>query len=545
MTLDGTIWQDATGTVWQTSEIYGWSGTVIDLSTSAARPIIFNYAGKIDTFYTPNADYWSAGGGTNLYFATAMYETWALWFTNTYYGAESNSNWIADGTPPPSLSATNITISTSNEYYRLYYRPVALSTNPVDHVLYASASGDAATADRALSIGTPTRWTDATGCVWEVQTTRVCTNANEVWTYSVDGVTYTEEQMVDAIGGGESEYSQTLVWMNSTFIGKDGEEEFEGWFVIDGSGSHPIGYSYTTGDIPESSADHFLALAEYVGYDYSGYRDVTIRAFRGTEVSGTNLVGRVALTNDLPGAITSTISDFAATGTVHAAESSTYSSRLFDSSYDSSYDATYLIRESTNAATAVSSSLVRYSLVTPGVWESGDIDSYGIPSWHDGKWYLDGAGILAEEPENINSNALRLVFIDGGTELVYSRDSLPGKLIDRAVNDITIASPTNITLPALSYPGQARDFILLLDIPSSVTNTVPGLTGLLTFTPSGTETVHYYVDGDDPSTAEFPVPTSPGTWSYSFSEFKASWFAISLKQIVEAVPPSQSNGGAQ
>ena len=169
VSLDGTIWQDATGTVWQVTAVYGWSGTVIDLTTSAARPITFNYAGKADTFYTPNADYWSAGGGTNLYFATAMYETWALWFTNTYYGAESNSNWIADGTPPPSMSATNITISTSNEFYRLYYRPVALSTNPVDRVLYASASGDAATAERALTYGTPTRWTDATGCVWEVE----------------------------------------------------------------------------------------------------------------------------------------------------------------------------------------------------------------------------------------------------------------------------------------------------------------------------------------------------------------------------------------
>jgi hypothetical protein len=82
---------------------------------------------------------------------------------------------------------------------------------------------------------------------------------------------------------------------------------------------------------------------------------------------------------------------------------------------------------------------------------------------------------------------------------------------------------------------------LLLDIPSSITNTVPAITNLLTFTASGTETVHYYVDGDDPSTATFPLPTSPGTWSYSFSEFKASWFAVSLKPIVEAAAP----GGAQ
>ena len=291
VSLDGTIWQDATGTVWQVSYIYGWSGTVIDLSTSAARPIIFNYAGKIDTFYTPNADYWSAGGGTNLYFATAMYETWALWFTNTYYGAESNSNWIADGTPPPSLSATNITISTSNEYYRLYYRPVALATNPVDRVLYSSDAGDAATADRAASIGTETHWTDATGCVWEVASTWVCTDPNAPWSYTIEGETYTQEEMIDRA---ESyDYSNILVWEDTTFEAPDGGRQFEGWFILDGSSTAPVGYDNSTDTIPDYASDPLLAHVTYYG---------NITATRGSLVTVTNLVGRVALTNDIPAA---------------------------------------------------------------------------------------------------------------------------------------------------------------------------------------------------------------------------------------------------
>ena len=80
VTLDGTTWQDATGTVWQVSYIYGWSGTVIDLSTSAARPITFYYAGI--TSSAPNVqsptDYWTAGGGTNLYFDADMAQSWEL-----------------------------------------------------------------------------------------------------------------------------------------------------------------------------------------------------------------------------------------------------------------------------------------------------------------------------------------------------------------------------------------------------------------------------------------------------------------------------------
>ena len=141
---DGMIWQDATGTVWQVTAVYGWSGTVVDIATTVARPIVFAYYGT--TTNAPNmsgaeTDYWSAGGGTNLYFDAAMASSWELWFVNGYNGYGPNSVFQADGDPTPPITATNLTFTTQVELYSLAYRPVALATNPVDRVLYASGGG--------------------------------------------------------------------------------------------------------------------------------------------------------------------------------------------------------------------------------------------------------------------------------------------------------------------------------------------------------------------------------------------------------------------
>ena len=140
VTLDGSTWQDATGTVWQVSDVYGWAGTVIDLSTSAARPITFAYAGKTaaapDNISLPT-DYWTAGDGTNLYYDGQMTMSWILWMTNDYHGT-TGDYWPASGTPAPSLTATNLSFNTAFEQYTLFWCPVSLATNPVDRVLYAS-----------------------------------------------------------------------------------------------------------------------------------------------------------------------------------------------------------------------------------------------------------------------------------------------------------------------------------------------------------------------------------------------------------------------
>ena len=141
---DGTIWQDATGTVWQVTNVYGWAGTVIDLASSTARPIVFTFYGA--TTNAPNTggvetDYWSAGGGTNLFFDAEMADRWTIWWVNGYDGSGPDENFHADGDPPPPATATNLTFTTLIEFYSLSYQPVALATNPVDRVLYESSGG--------------------------------------------------------------------------------------------------------------------------------------------------------------------------------------------------------------------------------------------------------------------------------------------------------------------------------------------------------------------------------------------------------------------
>ena len=138
------IWQDATGTVWQVTNVYGWAGTVIDLASSTALPIRFVYAGKTNS--APGApslltDYWTAGGGTNLCFDAEMADRWELWFVNGYDGSGPDEYFHADGDPPPPSTATNLTFTTPIEFYSLSYHPVALATNPVDRVLYESGGG--------------------------------------------------------------------------------------------------------------------------------------------------------------------------------------------------------------------------------------------------------------------------------------------------------------------------------------------------------------------------------------------------------------------
>ena len=265
VTLDGSTWQDATGTVWQVSYIYGWSGTAIDLQTSAARPITYYYAGKTITApsTTSPTDYWSAGAGTNLYFDADMALSWELWMTNDYHGA-TNGCWNAEGTPPPQSTATNLTFNTAFELYTLFYQPVALATNPVDRVLYAS---DAAAAERALSYGTPTRWTDATGCVWEVS------DALGGWTSTTSSVQFTSWDLA------LSEYDLWKIY-----------------FKVDGVDAE--GYA----DNPTGQTSYTLEGGS--GWQYSDtyeYGDFAVTFVRPTIPGGsTNLVGRVALTNDLP-----------------------------------------------------------------------------------------------------------------------------------------------------------------------------------------------------------------------------------------------------
>ena len=270
VSLDGATWQDATGTVWQVSAVYGWSGTVIDLPTTTTRAIRFYQVPD-----SPNT--WTAGAGTNLMWDSM---SWILDITNSLTYADIG----------PTLSATNLTFETTAEKYYLYYRPVSLVTNPVDHVLYASSGASGGVSDRALSVGTPTRWTDATGCVWEVSSRWVCTDPGAEWTYTIDGETYTHAQMVERADS--EDYSNVIVWDGTNFETGDGGRYFEGWFVLDGSGTAPVGYNYGTDTIPDYASDPLLAHVTYASVNGA------ITATRGSLVTVTNLITRVAYTND-------------------------------------------------------------------------------------------------------------------------------------------------------------------------------------------------------------------------------------------------------
>ena len=244
VSLDGSTWQDATGTVWQVSAIYGWAGTVIDLPTTTPRAIRFDPVPD-----SPNT--WTAGGGTNLMWDSM---SWILDITNSLTYADIG----------PTLSATNLTFETTFGKYYLFYQPVSLVTNPVDRVLYASSGASGGVSDRALSVGTPTRWTDANGCVWEI------------------GNRYDNDWVADS-----SRVTQ-VSWESAGY--EDDPDLWAVYFTVDGSFQaqaycFPPGPTQTNLSISASDWE-----TQYDGaFDFNIYR---------LPHTTTNLITRVAYTND-------------------------------------------------------------------------------------------------------------------------------------------------------------------------------------------------------------------------------------------------------
>ena len=129
-----------------------------------------------------------------------------------------------------------------------------------------------------------TRYQDATGVVWQVQTN---------WIYTIDGVGYTTEQMREHFEGGY------LSWeANHEYDGPYGTNEiFTGWFVNDGSGTSPLGY--WNGDW-SGATNMNLSAAQYTYYEYG---QITARRW------STNAIDRVAYTNDVAAAARATFAD--------------------------------------------------------------------------------------------------------------------------------------------------------------------------------------------------------------------------------------------
>ena len=138
-----------------------------------------------------------------------------------------------------------------------YLTTLANATNYTDAAFGAfAATGSVA---RAAAYGTPTRWTDATGCVWEVGTEL------SAWSFS-DGL---DRAVV---------YGGFYEWLGWPVYGEDvrGTDSSDyAWFMSQAEATNATRFVYVKSDGSEVTATR-------------------------TEYEATNLVGRVALTNDIP-----------------------------------------------------------------------------------------------------------------------------------------------------------------------------------------------------------------------------------------------------
>lgn len=133
------------------------------------------------------------------------------------------------------------------------------ATNYTDAALGAFA--ETGTVERARSYGTPTRWTDATGCVWEVAR--------------------------DA-GWSLSSYSGFTPEEFSYWVGPYWHRADEEMYTMDGWFLEPGGTPTYLGGDPNATTLH---------YDMGGQN---VANWTWYDILVTNLIGRVALTNDIP-----------------------------------------------------------------------------------------------------------------------------------------------------------------------------------------------------------------------------------------------------
>ena len=156
------------------------------------------------------------------------------------------------------------------------------STNYTDRALGAFA--ETGTVARARSYGTPTRWVDSTGCVWE---------APNGWTVYTNGVAAAGWLTYDysADSGPEGNYVQLRI--------RPTEEAEDSGYPVTAA-------TFPDGVTPFWNNDYetlYNSDADFYGLTYGD----TIRVQRGQ----TNLVGRVALTNDIPAETDPTVPEWA------------------------------------------------------------------------------------------------------------------------------------------------------------------------------------------------------------------------------------------
>jgi hypothetical protein len=196
-----------------------------------------------------------------------------------------------------------------------------------------------------------------------------------------------------------------------------------------------------------------------------------------------------------------------------------------------------LKRRVTSAETALaqkaSLSDLPYRLVTPGVWEFSDGGRYVISDVIEGSdgWYFSLDGISPSEPafntraEAESALVLNFPYVD----ITATRASLPGHLLDRAVNAVPVSSATEITLPNKIAGGKSRDFYVRLSVSAESAVTFAA-------TDSGGDAVAWDSMGDPSGTLE------EGTYLYRLTEVADGVFHAADVTSGGSIDPAVLNG---
>ncbi len=272
-----TRWTDATGCVWEVRE--KWSvvpetfpseapaGFIHPIELYAGKPIYLQPMYSPGSWWTPMCEYTPLGQGKGSVNSRSL-----SWSSDDAYFAITATYGLATNLVGR-VALTNDIPATSD---------LTPATNYTDRALSSFAS--TGTVARAQSYGTPTRWTDANGDVWEivsgwlVYTNGVVAGAWYAYAYNTDT-------------GPDGNHVQLRVGpMEAT--------QDSGYPVVESV--FPDGVSPTWGDKYEAT---YTSDADFYGLTYGD----TIRVQRGQ----TNLVGRVALTNDIPAETDPTVPEWA------------------------------------------------------------------------------------------------------------------------------------------------------------------------------------------------------------------------------------------
>ena len=196
-----------------------------------------------------------------------------------------------------------------------------------------------------------------------------------------------------------------------------------------------------------------------------------------------------------------------------------------------------------------------YVMVTPGEW------AFSGSGYDSGKEYKmsfsseQSEWTLNESTEDSETPWIGIGTADGtGAELsvefdtvsiTATRASLPGHLLDRANNLVSVTQNTTLTLP-LFVAGKVRDLLVACTVGVDGNDDPWSMTfqGQGSEAPNGADEISFKTESNDAAAATFPTPNAAGDWWYSLTECAPHVFAVSLKHLQSVSQPTQTQGGA-